>query len=824
MGRARYLQSNFNGGELSPRLSVRSDLQKFFSGQLRNENFFILTQGGVKKRPGTLVLGQTINNGKARLVEFFKSATDVLMLEFSHLKMRVWQSDYTLVLDGAAPYELTTSFSASDLPLLAFTQAADILIITKINGTMPPKVLQRYANDDWALIDYETRNGPFLPLAEGGLTLAASATTGTIQLDASAAHFDASKVGAIYRLRENVGNPPWNKWETNKAVTLGDLRQNAGRVYRAANTATTGTTPPIHWAGVVSDGAVNWEFVHDGAGIAKVTSIVSSTQANATVLSALPSTGATTFWEEGSFSPANGYPIAASIHQERLFFGQTLREPDTLFGSVSGGYSAGYADYKPGLGTGLVVDSDALKRTLTGGEIRPICHLISAGALYAFTPKSIEVISGPSDREPITPSGAAAISRPGYGASPWVFPKRAADEIIYVAFSGRRLMGLPWGDNGGDGRARDLSILTEHFGALGRFVQIAICEDPEPTIWVLNENGQLFGVAYSPVQEVVGWWRVVFGDDAKVEAISVLRRPDGNDELWLVVKRVIDGFEVRTIEHMPQFLHPQAPRDLGNYLDGAYFWNQWNDDAAKNVTISAAVLRGASTNISSNHDIFGPSDVGDDFWLRIDTKVGDSVVTKGIVKTKILSQSGPRNAVIEAITDIPIDFVNVPLIGFAKPLENLEDLSAWENGKVTVFADFEDLGEFEVDSLGTITMPRKTARGFAGKSSTGRIILMPMDIGSQIGTSLGAKIRADRFTVSVRDALKIEVGPINGHKEPILFRKAEAIMSNPAAPNDLVRAVPLAGSWVDVLDVEILASGPWPCEIAGLSVRVNVDE
>jgi len=825
MARQRVLISNFNAGEFSPRLDVRSDIQRFFAACALNENFHILTQGGVAKRMGTLVDGLTAGQNKALLLGFAKSASDALMLEFTALKMRVWLPDYTLVTSSpGVPYELATPWTEADLPFLAFSQSADVIFVTRRDCAAPLKVIRRAANNSWSLVDYDIQNGPFLPLSNPGVTLAASAVTGAITLTASAAVFNAARVGAIYRLRENVGNPPVNRWEAAKAVTAGDLRQNGGRVYTAGSTGTTGTTAPIHWEGAVSDGVIIWTFVHDGAGVAKITGFTTSALVDATVLSQLPSTGATTFWEEGAFSAANGFAACATIHQERLFLAQTIREPDSFYASATAAYDPDSADFKPGLGTGLVVDSDAVKRGLTGGRVRPILHLVSAGALFAFTPKSIEVITGPSDREPITPAGAAAQSRPGLGASPWVTPVRAAKEILYISFSGRRLMGLAWGENINSVESRDLSVFAEHLGRLGRFTALAICEDPEPTIWVLDEKGRLYAVAYNPEQDVVGWWRAPImgnnGKRAKVESIAVMERPDGRDELWLAVNR--DG--VRTIEHMPGFLPPEAPRDLHCGLDGAYFWNQWNGDPARTVTLSGPLARDEQGTLAASTATFSAGDVGKEFWLRLDEEADDSVITFGPAKVQITAFTSTTSVTVKALTTIPQKLANVALIGWAFPLTTLTGLTAWAGRTARLFADGEDLGDQAIGGGASLVPPRATARGFVGAVFQARLQMLPLDVGSEIGTSFGGKVRADRFTVLVQNGVKLLVGPRKGEKEPILLRDASELMSQPASPRDRVRTVPFPGGFEDILDVEIIADGPWPCELAGVSLRVTSND
>jgi hypothetical protein len=829
MGKARTLQSNFSTGELSKRLDFRSDLQRFFSGLALNENWFLYIEGGMAKRPGTLINGQPQGNTKSMLVAFSKSAFDVLMLEFTHLAMRVWLPSGQLVTVAGNPYVLTTPWAAADLPYLNFSGASDVVWITDRRSSSVLRALNRFANDNWSVVDIDVRNGPFLPLSDPGVTLTASGVTGAVTVTASANVFSAAKVGAIYRLRENVGNPPLNRWEAAKTVVIGDKRQNGGRVYKATNAGTTGTTAPIHWEGEVSDGAVTWEFVHDGAGVFKITGYTDPVTVSATVLVELPSASATTFWEEGAFSPLNGYPAALCIHQERLFAGQTIAEPDTLFASSTGGYGADFVDFKPGLGTGLVVDSDAIKRTLTGGQVRPILHLISAGSLIALTPKTIEVVAGPSDREPITPAGASAVSRPGLGASPFVTPVRGSEEVLYVGFSQGRLLALPWSEQGSDGRARNLSAFAEHLGKLGNFIAIALCEDPEPTVWVLNDKGQLFGVAYSPAQEVVGWWRApIGGPSAFVESIATLQRSDGKDELWLSVRRTFGALDVRTVERMGGFLRPGDPRDLTCRLDGAYYWDTWNLDITKYVSVGASslsYLRGQSTPITFSTSLFDAGDIGKEIWLRIDSvDKDDRAFTLGPVRLKITAIASTTAGTVEAVTDIPADFVGKPMSNWAKPFTTLAGLTAWANQKVRVFADFRDFGEFTVSGSGQITLETPSARGFAGFSYTARARLLALDIASEIGTSFGGKVRADRLSVFVQDAVSLQAGPRDGPKDLMIFRQPQDVMSIPPAPSDRIKTVPYPGKFDDVIDVEFISDDPFPIELAGLSLRVVAND
>lgn len=825
MGRVRFLSSNFTAGELHPRIHVRSDLQKFFAGVEFLENFQILVEGGMAKRSGTLAWGRTPADGRALLVPFVRSAFDAVMLELTHLKLRVWLPDHDLQrVAGGAVYELATPWTEAMLPWLVFTQAAaPDLIVTHRSGQEAPWGLVRQANGTWSVENWQAENGPFLPLQSPPVSLSASGTTGAVTLTASQPVFTAAQVGGLIRIRENAGNPPVTRWEAAKAVATGDLRLNGGRVYRAAAAGTTGTTAPIHWEGTVSDGAVSWQFVHDGAGLVRVDAVASGTSATATVLQTLPSTGATTFWNEGAFSEARGWPRAACQHAERIWTGGTEAQPDTLFGSVVAGYFETGADYKPGLGTGLVVDSDAVTRTLTGGRVRPVQHLVSAGALHVFCPKHVILVTGPSDREPITPAGAAAVSRPGLGSSPWVTPVVGASEILYASFSGQRLLGMPWSETGSDGASRDLSVLSAHMLADSPIRQVALVEEPDPTVYVLREDGQLLAMAYSPEQNVAGWWRVALGGGARVDAIAVMERPDGRDELWLVAARTVGGATRRTIETLPGLRPWAAPADLSARLDGALFWDAWNGDSARTVTVAGPVQRGGQTTVTATHPVFAGIAIGRELWLRKDRVVDGRGVMDGPVRLRVETVNSATSVAVTALSDCDSTWTGQPLAGWALALQQLSGLDIWQGASLNLFADYELLDPVTVASGGTVQLPRPSCRGFAGWPFDARVRLLPLDVAGDIGSSFGASVRADQMALLLLDGVEVLVGPRGRVPEAVRLRHPSELLSQPPQPGAGVRKLPLAGDTRERIDVEMTAPGPWPCELVGLSLRVTSD-
>jgi hypothetical protein len=77
-------------------------------------------------------------------------------------------------------------------------------------------------------------------------------------------------------------------------------------------------------------------------------------------------------------------------------------------------------------------------------------------------------------------------------------------------------------------------------------------------VWFVRNDGVLIGLTFDQDQKVLAWHRHILGGafstgNAVVESIASIPAPDGTfDELWLVVKRTINGSTKRYIEYMHQ--------------------------------------------------------------------------------------------------------------------------------------------------------------------------------------------------------------------------------------------------------------------------------
>lgn len=86
-----YTLNNFTQGELSKRLIARKGLEQYKNGAQKIQNFQILAQGGISRRPGTKFVTDLGDVSKAlRLVPFVYSQSESYVLAFYGDRIKIF--------------------------------------------------------------------------------------------------------------------------------------------------------------------------------------------------------------------------------------------------------------------------------------------------------------------------------------------------------------------------------------------------------------------------------------------------------------------------------------------------------------------------------------------------------------------------------------------------------------------------------------------------------------------------------------------------------------------------------------------------------------
>ena len=577
MGKASPIQYSFNAGELSPQLKGRIDIQKFKNGCEKLENFLPQIHGPIKKRPGTRFVNEVKNSAhNCRLLPFQYSTTQAYVLEFGDQYIRFYQNGGN-ILDGGSPYEISTPYLHTELSQIHFAQSADVMYLAHPNHA--PYKLARNDTTDWTLTQVDFDWPPFNDDNTTATTVTASAVTGTgITLTASTSIFTANDVGAYFKFSEVIESK-YDEWGAGKSYSSGDFKVYDNSLYKATNSATSGSRPPIHTEGTESDGAVNWEYQHDGAGYVEIKTYSSGTSVTADVIKRLPTsaTSGSDDWAWGAWSDTFGYPVAVVFYEDRLWFAGSTNKPQTLWASVSGDYE----NHQYG-----TEDDDALNYTINSQEVNTIVWMVPGKVLTVGTSGGEFVVAASSSDEAVTPSNVRITPQTTFGGSS-VQPFKIGNAVLFVQRSGRKIREFTYNFETDAYVAPSMTLLAEHITQNG-IVDMTYQQEPDQVIWIPDGQGQLLGLTYERTEDVVGWSRNSVSGN--VESVTTIPHWDNDqDSTWLVVERTVNSATVRYIEYIEKYLS----NDYSLFLDCALTY-----DGAAATTISGLDhLEGESVSI-----------------------------------------------------------------------------------------------------------------------------------------------------------------------------------------------------------------------------------
>ncbi|WP_136661706.1 hypothetical protein [Nitratireductor sp. XY-223] len=154
------IQATFSRGELAPALHGRVDIDHYRMGLARCENFYVLKQGGLRRRSGSVFVAEVKDSNDAcRLFPFAFSETQAYAVEHGDQYCRFFALDGQ-VESGGSPYEIASPYALADIGAIDHTQSADVLYM--VHGSYAPQELRRTSETNWSFAAFGFQDGPFL--------------------------------------------------------------------------------------------------------------------------------------------------------------------------------------------------------------------------------------------------------------------------------------------------------------------------------------------------------------------------------------------------------------------------------------------------------------------------------------------------------------------------------------------------------------------------------------------------------------------------------------------------------------------------------------
>lgn len=619
MARLTLNQTNFTAGEVSPRMLGRVDIARYQNGAEIIQNAWPVIHGGAVRRDGTLMCSPAkFPDKNCRLVPYVFNASQAYMVEMGDLYVRIHFPDGTY-----SGIELVSPYAHTILDRLDYVQGADTMFI--FCNTVSVYRLRRITNTEWSLAP-----APFVtkPFDEKGIDFL---TLFTIDNPAVGAVRTVTAAEPAF-LAADVGREIWSGGGVAKITAVTSSTVATVEVTNAFSaptrptwslkgspqtTNTLSAATPVGASVSMTLGVAGWratdvgKFVKINGGLLEVVTYTSPTAASGVIRSAPTSAVASpaNAWslEASVWNDIDGYPATGTLYEQRLALGGSPNFPQTIWESRTGEY----LNFE--LGT---KDDDAISYNLSSDQINPILHIGQINALIPLTYGGEFTVSGGVEKA-ITPTNIRAKNPSVYGCNK-VRPVRIGNELYFMQRAGRKLRAMAYKYDSDTFGSPDMSVLSEHATKSG-IIDMAYQQEPESILYLVRADGVLATMTVDRDQDVIGWARQI--TDGAFESVASIPTENG-DQVWAVVRRTINGQNVRYIERFATDLRVDSGVNATS-VGGSKVWGglahlegKSVDIVADGVVMQQQVVTGGQVTIPRN--AFSTS-IGLNFKTRIKT-------------------------------------------------------------------------------------------------------------------------------------------------------------------------------------------------------------
>ena len=457
MQKVRIPINSFQYGEVSRSAMMRTDSAIYNASAQSLKNMVILAEGGVTKRKGLKhyyrfdITRDTTKTFQSFIAPFVFSDDEQYLISIENAQVRCFRVEATAVT-------LVTTLTADTLSAVlpfddeylhqyTYSQYGDVMFIC--HPLFMPRMLIRTGLTSFVITPYtfDSRADnkeiyqPYSQFHAESVSLDPSATSGSgVTFTTSIAYFDTTgavvggdypdskHVGVVIRYGDSEATITSVQSTTQATATIVDTLRIRLSIIDPLRTIDGSTTVEVThidhgFAGgesiTVEDasatGGINANQINGvrtvGSIIDKNTyTITAGTTANASIdgggLVKIVTHAPTDYWDEQSYSAVRGYPAAVAFHENRLVFGGTIEEPDTLWFSKIGHFF--------NFDVGTAADNESFNLVGATGDVNEIRYIISSRDLQIFTDAS-EFYVPAFLNQSITPANAQIRKQTPYG-------------------------------------------------------------------------------------------------------------------------------------------------------------------------------------------------------------------------------------------------------------------------------------------------------------------------------------------------------------------------------------------------------------------------
>lgn len=472
MSKIKIVQSSWTHGQISEKMSARSDIQNMLTSSASTlDNFVIMQQGGITKRPGT-IYSNAIAPLNSRLIPFKNSFGNFIII---------------LETTGLTIFNIDTSTSLSRIPF---------------GHTYSDVNAIRFAQNDLQIIFTHNTVIP-LSLIMSSPTIA----TLTAMTFSPAPVYDYNRInydGLWFVLQKTTGTNPFTIGDSILITAYSTQDQAKSNTQTVAGGAIE-FNPAIleaYIGGIYSGGGSTFGITgYDDAGAGKVTTFVGTLWENDLIdqlKDKVIISGASSFLAEVTMSAGHGYPTAVSFYQGRLWFGGFRDVPNLIVASKIDKYTF--------FESGTSKDTDPLNFKLSSDVTCKILHILSSKTMVVFTDIGEFAFLSSSGSGTITGSNVNITLQTKNGTTN-CRPEELDDQLFYVQAGGSVIRGTDYSYTSNSYQSTNVSILTPEIinNPVSSCTIKNLDSNDNSFLLYINTNGSISCLQSVQAQNISGW-------------------------------------------------------------------------------------------------------------------------------------------------------------------------------------------------------------------------------------------------------------------------------------------------------------------------------
>lgn len=829
MGRVVTVAANWSGGETSPTMKARADIDIYYKSASYIRNWLPRTEGPLSFRGGTIFSAITRNNNPARVVRFQYNVLQAYALEFTNGYMRVFK-DGGVVTE--TPKTITGATQANPCVITSNAHGFDNGDHVYINNVVGMDELNVFGPYTVAGVTANTfqlsgvNSTAFGAYVSGG-TVARIVEVKTPWTYAELKEIQFAQTDDTMYVMHNSHEPVKIKRGTSHDVwTIRTYARTADPFATyAATTTITGITKAAN--AVVTTAAHGYS---NGDKV-KFAAVVGMTEINGqtgtvTVINVnsysvdIDSRNYTAYTSGGTAAKVltSDWPAAVTFFEGRLVYGGTPLKTQTLFFSKSFLYD----DMTTGTNA-----ADGMQYTLASEESNAIQWLTS-GQEYLI----VGTFGGPfkvqgNDKNALTPTNIRVTPATNFGCERQR-PIRLDNVVMFTQRGGLTLRSFQYDTLSDSFKAVDSNLISDHITASG-LLEIALQTGRPDVIWGILNNGRMIGLNYKQDEAVQGWFQY----DTKGSFISTtaISQAAGADQHWVCTERSIGGVTKYMMEYFKD--QPVIPRREDYFLnpndkdadDAAYAWALYETQKSvyhvdcgltasglvTGATVTPAATTGEDIVFTSNVAFFEAGDVGNEIWAY--GTEGRAKITEYVdtthVKCKIL-----------------VDFnstATIPTSGWYLTFSEISGLWHLEGEEVVICADGGTHPRRTVTD-GTITLDQQVSVAHIGLFYDGLAIGQDLEAGGDNGPAMTKDKSVARIGAKFHNSLGCQMGTNFYALERVPFYETQDLMGRPPPLFSGVKLVDCQDDHESDKYIYLYQDVPLPCTVLAFVPRLTTND